>query len=259
MGLSITHYFLSYNFPRICPRGLPRKVIDFKIKHKTISFLTQQLAMGVYFYIQFSFLCMAPLPNSRISGTSEFFILFAHQSDWGYITEMVQNVFYNFTEMSYTAMFDLRRVMFLPMKSSTLFTGGSNSGLSNIEKNKASKNHCRNPPPRHQARNTEINWSNCNDFSRGSFLTSFSCLPNLQVVVVFTLFLWLYVIWVQTVHRNINSETYFRQSIWNSPRQKSGFAEANKTTPSLSKIPERPQNNFLFNWNVSHFLGYLAQ
>ena len=57
---------------------------------------------------------------------------------------------------STTGMFYLRRFMFLPMKSSTLFTGGSNSGLSNIEKNKASKNHCRNPPPRHQRRNTEL-------------------------------------------------------------------------------------------------------
>ena len=51
----------------------------------------------------------------------------------------------------------LRSVIFLSINSSTLFTGESNSGLSSIVKNKASKNHCINPPPRHQTRKTEIN------------------------------------------------------------------------------------------------------
>ena len=43
------------------------------------------------------------------------------------------------------------------------------------------------------------------DCNKGNFLTSFSRLSNLQVVVVFALLLRLDVIWVQTVHWNINS------------------------------------------------------
>ena len=53
--------------------------------------------------------------------------------------------------------FYLRTVIFLPMNSSTLFTGASNAGLSSIVKNRASKNHCRNPPPRAHTRKTEWN------------------------------------------------------------------------------------------------------
>ena len=75
-------------------------------------------------------------------------------------------------------MINLRSVIFLAIKSSTLFTGGSNSGLSNIVKNKASKNHCRKPPPRHQTRNTEINFTYTVTIS--NFLTSFCRLSNLR-------------------------------------------------------------------------------
>ena len=139
-----------------------------------------------------------------------------------------------------TEIFYLLSVIFLSIKSLIFFTGGSNSGFSNIVKNKASKNHCIKPPPRHQTRKTKIKLLNATeDFTKGNFQTSFSRLSNLQIVVVFPLFLRLDIIWAQTVHWKINSAIKVFYSHFY----------------ALSKIPKRPHENFFFECNVSHSLS----
>ena len=93
----------------------------------------------------------------------------------------------------------LRRVISLSRKSLILLTGGSYSGFSRIFKRMASTKCCKNPPPTHQTRNTEANTLSKKWIARKSersfFFTSFRRLPNFQIVVVFTLFFGLDVIW----------------------------------------------------------------